>query len=187
MAATITWRVDTALSRFARIDVLINNAGIFIPKAFTEYTTEDFNALVSTTLAGFLYVSQLSVKQMLRQKSGSIVNVSTTLGDHAMAGATAAVQIMVKGSLHSVTRALAIEYAQDGIRVNTVALGVIDTPMHESDDHESLKKVEPPRPVGQNQRSSGRHLVPHRRHLHHRRNPARRRRRPRGQVVTRRA
>src|SRR5262249_35266834 len=82
-AATIA---DTAISRFGRIDVLINNAGIFIPKAFTEYTTEDFNALVSTTLAGFLYVSQLSVKQMLQQKSGSIINVSTTLVDHPVTG-----------------------------------------------------------------------------------------------------
>jgi len=71
--------MDTAVSQFGRIDVLINNAGIFIPKPFTEYTTEDFNALVSTTLAGFLYVSQLSVKQMVRQKSGSSINVSTTL------------------------------------------------------------------------------------------------------------
>ena len=135
--------VDTALSRFASVDVLINNAGIFIPKPFTEYTTEDFDALVSTTLAGFLYVSQLSVKQMLRQRSGSIVNVSTTLADHAMAGVPVAVQVMAKGSLHSVTRALALEYAKDGIRVNTVALGVIDTPMHESDSHESLKGTNP--------------------------------------------
>ncbi len=109
--------VDTAVSRFGRVDVLINNAGIFIPKAFTEYTTEDFNALVSTTLAGFLYVSQLSVKQMLRQKSGS--------------------------GLDAVTRALAIEYAKDGIRVNTVALGTIKTPMHKPETYEFLKGLHP--------------------------------------------
>jgi NAD(P)-dependent dehydrogenase (short-subunit alcohol dehydrogenase family) len=135
--------VDTAVSRFGRIDVLINNAGIFIPKAFTEYTTEDFNALVSTTLAGFLYVSQLSVKQMLRQKSGSIVNVSTTLVDQPVAGIGAAVQIMLKGGLNAVTRALAMEYAKDGIRANTVALGSIKTPMHKPESYEFLKGLHP--------------------------------------------
>src|SRR5947207_10086103 len=117
--------VDTAVSRFGRIDVLINNAGVFIPKPFTEYTTEDFNTLVSTTLAGFLYVTQLAIKQMLRQKSGIIVNVSTTLVGHAVVGVPAALQIMIKGGLDAVTSALAMEYAKDGIRVNTVALGVI--------------------------------------------------------------
>ncbi len=117
--------VNTAASRFGRVDVLINNAGIFIPKPFTEYTTEDLNALVSTTLAGFLYVSQLSVKQMLRQKTGNIVNISTTFVDQLIAGASAAVQIMTKGGLDAVTRALAIEYAKEGIRVNTVALGIL--------------------------------------------------------------
>src|SRR6266567_4455037 len=110
-AATI---VDTAVSRFGRIDVLINNAGVFIPKPFTEYTTDDFNTLVSTTLAGFLYVTQLSVKQMVRQKSGSIVNISTNLVDQPIAGVGAAVQIMLKGALNAVTRALAIEYAKEG-------------------------------------------------------------------------
>ena len=135
--------VDTAVSRFGRIDVLVNNAGIFIPKPFTEYTTEDLNALVSTTLAGFLYVSQLAVKRMLQQKSGSIVNVSTALVDQPIAGVPVAVQVMAKGSLHAVTRALAIEYAKDGIRVNTVALGVIKTPMHKPETYDSLKGLHP--------------------------------------------
>jgi NAD(P)-dependent dehydrogenase (short-subunit alcohol dehydrogenase family) len=135
--------VDTAMSRFGRIDVLINNAGIFIPKAFTEYTTEDFDALVSTTLAGFLYVSQLAVKQMLKQKSGNIINVSTTLVDQPVAGVGAAVQIMLKGALNAVTRALAIEYAKDGIRVNTIAPGAINTPMHKPETYEFLKGLHP--------------------------------------------
>ena len=140
---TATKIVDAALSRFGRVDVLVNNAGIFIPKPFTEYTTEDFNALVSTTLAGFLYVTQLSVKQMVNQKSGSIINVSTTLVNQPVVGATAAVQIMVKGGLNAVSGALAMEYAKDGIRVNTVAAGVINTPMHKPETHETLKSMHP--------------------------------------------
>jgi NAD(P)-dependent dehydrogenase (short-subunit alcohol dehydrogenase family) len=145
-AATI---VDTAVTRFGRIDVLINNAGIFIPRPFTEYTTEDFDALVSTTLAGSLYVSQLTIKQMLRQKSGSIVNVSTTLVDQPIAGVGAAVQIMLKGALNAVTRALAIEYAKEGIRINTIAPGVINTPMHKPETHDFLKGLHPVGRIGE--------------------------------------
>jgi len=145
-AATIE---ETAVSRFGRIDVLINNAGVFIPKPFTEYTTKDFNTLVSTTLAGFLYVSQLAIKQMLRQKSGSIVNVSTTLVDQPIAGVGAALQIMLKGGLNAVTRALAIEYAKEGIRVNTIALGVINTSMHKPETHDFLKGLHPVGRIGE--------------------------------------
>jgi NAD(P)-dependent dehydrogenase (short-subunit alcohol dehydrogenase family) len=141
--------VDAAVSKFGRIDVLINNAGIFIPKPFTEYTTADFDALVSTTLAGFLYVSQLAVKQMLRQKSGSIVNISTTLVDQPIAGVGAAVQIMLKGALNAVTRALAIEYAKEGIRVNTIAPGVINTPMHKPETLDFLKGLHPVGRIGE--------------------------------------
>jgi NAD(P)-dependent dehydrogenase (short-subunit alcohol dehydrogenase family) len=141
--------VETAVSKFGRIDLLINNAGVFIPKAFTDYTTEDFDTLVSTTLAGFLYVSQLAIRQMLQQKSGSIINISTTLVDQPIAGVGAAVQIMLKGALNAVTRALAIEYAKEGIRVNTIAPGVIDTPMHKPETHEFLKGLHPVGRIGE--------------------------------------
>jgi NAD(P)-dependent dehydrogenase (short-subunit alcohol dehydrogenase family) len=141
--------VEAAVDRFGRIDALVNNAGIFIPKPFTEYTTEDLNALVSTTLAGFLYVTQLAVKQMVLQKSGSIVNISTSLVDNPIAGANAAVQIMVKGGLNAVTRALALEYAQDGIRVNTVAAGQIATPMHKPETHKALGALHPLGRIGE--------------------------------------
>ncbi len=135
--------VEAAISRFGTIDVLVNNAGIFIPKPFTEYTVDDFDALVSTNLAGFFHVSQLAVKQMLKQKSGSIVNISTTLVDQPLAGVPAALQILTKGGLNAVTRALAIEYATQGIRVNTVGAGIVDTPMHKPDTHEFLKTLQP--------------------------------------------
>ncbi|HET7109160.1 MAG TPA: SDR family oxidoreductase [Candidatus Acidoferrum sp.] len=141
--------VETAVSRFGRIDTLVNNAGIFIPKPFIDYTTEEFNSLVSITLAGFLYVSQLSIKQMLKQKSGSIVNISTTLVDQPIAGVSAAVQVMVKGGLNAVTGALAMEYAKAGIRVNTVAAGVINTPMHNPDTLEFLKGLHPMGRIGE--------------------------------------
>jgi NAD(P)-dependent dehydrogenase (short-subunit alcohol dehydrogenase family) len=110
---------------------------------------EDFNALVSTILAGFFYISQSVVRQMLRQKSGHIVNISTTLVDQPIAGVPCALQLLTKGGLHAVTRALAIEYAGQGIRVNTLALGIIRTPMHKVENDDFLKSLQPAGRMGE--------------------------------------
>src|SRR5712671_773105 len=129
--ATAAKVVATALSRFKSIDALVNNAGIFFTKPFTEYTAEDFRSLVSTNLEGFLYVTQLSIKQMLAQKAGgSIVTITAALARNPIRGVPAAVPMITKGGLETVTRHLAMEYAKDGIRVNAVAPGVVYTPMH---------------------------------------------------------
>ncbi|HEX4075121.1 MAG TPA: SDR family oxidoreductase [Candidatus Acidoferrales bacterium] len=135
--------VETALGRFGTIDVLVNNAGIYRTKPFTEFTTEDFNALVSTNLLGFLYITQLAVKQMLKQKSGSVVTISASLADQPFVGEKASVAMMTKGGLNAMTRSLAIEYAKDGIRFNAVAPGVVDTPMHTNDSPEAMKTFQP--------------------------------------------
>jgi NAD(P)-dependent dehydrogenase (short-subunit alcohol dehydrogenase family) len=127
--------VEAAINNFGTIDVLVNNAGIYRTKPFTDFTTDDFNALVSTNLLGFLYMTQLSVKQMLKQKSGNIVTISASLVDQPFTGEKASVSMMTKGGLNAVTRSLAIEYAKEGIRFNAVAPGVVDTPLHnESED-----------------------------------------------------
>jgi NAD(P)-dependent dehydrogenase (short-subunit alcohol dehydrogenase family) len=142
--ATATKIVDTATSRFRSIDALINNAGIFFSKAFTDYTTEDFKVLSSTNLEGFIYVTQLAIKQMVAQKSGgSIVSITTTLAGHPIAGENASVPMITKGGIEAITRSLAMEYAKDGIRVNAVAPGVVDTPMHKNDPKELLKSLSP--------------------------------------------
>ena len=140
--------VDTAVSRFGGVDVLINNAGFLVAKPFTDYTPQDFEAMVSTTLAGFFYVSQLTIKQMVRQKSGSVINVSTAFVDQPIVG-VGAVVIMLKGALNAVTRALALEYANDGIRVNTIAPGPIDSPMHKPEAHDFLKGLHPVGRIGE--------------------------------------
>ena len=127
---------DTAIARFGRIDVLVNNAGLLVSKPFVDYTPGDFEALVSTILAGFFYISQRAAKQMVQQQSGHIVNVSTSVVDQPIAGVPCALQVLAKGGLHAVTRALAIEYAGQGIRINTVALGAIKTPMHKIEAHD---------------------------------------------------
>lgn len=135
--------VGAAIERFRTIDVLVNNAGIFRTKRFVDFTTDDFNALVSTNLLGFLYVTQLTVKQMLKQKSGNVVTISAALADQPIAGTNASVSMMTKGGLNTVTRSLAIEYAKEGIRFNAVAPGVVDTPLHMDVPKASLAASQP--------------------------------------------
>src|SRR5205823_644247 len=118
--------VETAVSRFKSIDVLVNNAGIFFTKPFTDYTAADFKSLVSTNLVGFLYVSQLIIKQMLAQKTGgSIVTITAALPRNPIRGVTASVPMITKVGLETITQHLAMEYAKDGIRVNAVAPGTV--------------------------------------------------------------
>jgi NAD(P)-dependent dehydrogenase (short-subunit alcohol dehydrogenase family) len=143
-AATALRIAETAVERFGSIDVLVNNAGIFFTKPFTDYTAEDFRSLVSTNLEGFLYVTQLAIKRMLAQKSGgSIVTVTASLVDNPIAGVRATVPMITKGGLNAVTRSLAMEYAKDGIRVNAVAPGVVDTPLHKNNPQDFLKTLSP--------------------------------------------
>ena len=142
--ATAAKVVETALSRFRSIDVLVNNAGIFFSKPFTDYTAEDFQALVSTNLEGFLYLTQLAVKQMLAQKTGgSIVTITAALAANPIVGAEASVPMITKGGLNTITKHLAIEYAKDGIRFNAVAPGVVDTPLHKNDPKDILQSLNP--------------------------------------------
>jgi NAD(P)-dependent dehydrogenase (short-subunit alcohol dehydrogenase family) len=140
---TASRTVEAATTRFGTIDVLVNNAGIFRTRPFTEFTTDDFNALVSTNLLGFLYITQFTVKQMLKQKSGNVVNISAALVDQPVAGENASVSVMTKGGLNAVTRSLAIEYAKDGIRFNAVAPGVVDSPMHKDEPKDLLRTFQP--------------------------------------------
>ena len=140
---TASRAAEAAIEQFRTIDVLVNNAGIFRTKRFTDFTTEDLNALVSTNLFGFLYITQLAVKQMLKQKSGCVVNITAALVDQPVAGENASVSMMTKGGLNAVTRSLAIEYAKAGIRFNAVAPGVVDSPLHEGDSKEALKTFQP--------------------------------------------
>lgn len=132
-----------AVQRFGGVDVLINNAGIFVPKPFIDYTPEDFHRVVSTNLAGFFYVSQEAVRNMAARGGGQIITISTTLAQQPVAGVNAALTNLTKGGLNSVTRGLAMEYAAAGIRVNAIAPGIVDTPMHKPEDHEFLKHLHP--------------------------------------------
>jgi len=140
---TATKTVEVAIQHFKTIDVLVANAGIFRTKPFTEFTTEDFQALVSTNLLGFVYIAQLSVKQMLKQKSGNVVSITAALADQPISGINASLSMITKGGLNTVIRSLAIEYAKEGIRFNAVAPGVVETPLHEDGDKDVLRSLQP--------------------------------------------
>jgi NAD(P)-dependent dehydrogenase (short-subunit alcohol dehydrogenase family) len=135
---------ELAIKKFGSIDALVANAGIFLVKPFTEYSAEDFRALVSTNLAGFIYIAQHAVKQMQAQKSGgSIVSISAALADNPIAGVPASVPMITKGGLNAVIASLALEYAKEHIRFNAVAPGIVDTPLHAGTPKESLKSASP--------------------------------------------
>ncbi len=135
---------ELAIKKFGSIDAVVANAGIFLVKPFTEYTPDDFCALVSTNLTGFIYITQLAVKQMQLQKSGgSVVSISAALVDNPIAGLTASVSMITKGGLNAITRSLAMEYAKEHIRFNAVAPGVVDSPLHADDSPDSLKTLNP--------------------------------------------
>jgi NAD(P)-dependent dehydrogenase (short-subunit alcohol dehydrogenase family) len=143
-AATAAKVADVAKNTFGSIDALVNNAGIYFSKPFTDYTIDDLRSLVSVNIEGFLFISQLAIKQMLTQNTGgSIVNITTSLVENPIAGVNSAVPMITKGGLEAVTRSLAMEYAKQGIRVNAVAPGIVDTPMHKGDPKEVLKTLQP--------------------------------------------
>jgi NAD(P)-dependent dehydrogenase (short-subunit alcohol dehydrogenase family) len=143
-ASTAKKVAETAVERFGGIDTLVNNAGIFFTKPFPEYTTEDIGKLFSTNLYGFVYLSQLVVAQMLKQKKGgSVVSITASLADHPIAGVTASVPMITKGGIESISKNLAMEYAQEGIRFNSVAPGVVDTPLHHDHPKDLLRTRSP--------------------------------------------
>jgi NAD(P)-dependent dehydrogenase (short-subunit alcohol dehydrogenase family) len=135
--------VDAAVERFGRVDTVVNNAGIFIAKPFTDYTNEDYDAVTGVNLRGFFEVSRAAVAAMLRNGGGHVVNISTSLVDHANSAVPSALASLTKGGLNAVTKSLAIEYAGRGIRSNAVALGVIRTPMHDPSSYDALAKLHP--------------------------------------------
>ena len=141
--------VQTAIEQFGRVDTLVNNAGIFIAKPFVDYTAEEYARALSVNLAGFFHVTQHAARQMLKQGRGHIVQITTTLAEQPIQGVDAALAALTKGGLNSVTRSLAIEYAGKGIRVNAVAPGIINTPMHQAESHEFLAGLHPLKRLGE--------------------------------------
>jgi NAD(P)-dependent dehydrogenase (short-subunit alcohol dehydrogenase family) len=140
--------VATALEEFGRIDTLVNNAGVFVAKPFTDYTQEDYDNVLQVNLGGFFHITQKAIAQMLEQGAGHVVNVTTTLVEYANSNVPSALASLTKGGLSSVTKSLAIEYASRGIRVNAVSPGIIETPMHSEESHEALAGLHPVGRIG---------------------------------------
>ncbi len=135
--------VSGAIGRFGRVDTLVNNAGIFIAKPFTDYTDEDYARMLSTNLNGFFHITQRAAREMLKQGAGHIVQITTSLVDHASSSVPSVLASLTKGGLSAATRSLAIEFAKKGVRVNAVSPGVIKTPMHKPETHEFLANLHP--------------------------------------------
>ena len=141
--------VEETLDRFGRIDTLVNNAGVFIAKPFTDYTPDDFAVTTAVNLAGFFHITQRAIGQMVTQGGGHVVSMTTSLVDHASSRSPAALTSLTKGGLAAVTRALATEYASRGVRVNAVAAGVIQTPAHDPASYEGMASLHPIGRIGQ--------------------------------------
>ena len=146
--STATRAVDAARTTFGALDLLVNNAGNFIAKPFTDYTTGDYATLVATNLAGFFHMTQHALRAMTAGRGGHIVNIGTSLAAQPVAGVPSALPILIKGGIEAATRSIAIEYAAQGIRMNTIAAGFIDTPMHPKENHGFLQGLSPAHRMG---------------------------------------
>jgi NAD(P)-dependent dehydrogenase (short-subunit alcohol dehydrogenase family) len=142
--ATAEKIIGGALDRFGRVDTLVNNAGVFIAKPFTDYTAADYATIVAVNLTGFFWLTQRAIAEMVRRSGGHVVNISASLAEAADSSAPAALTALTKGGLVAATRSLAVEYAACGIRVNAVSLGVIQTPVHPAESYEHLGSQLPP-------------------------------------------
>jgi NAD(P)-dependent dehydrogenase (short-subunit alcohol dehydrogenase family) len=142
--ATAERVTQAAISSFGSIDYLVNNAGIYVSKPFTDYNNEDLRGLLSTNIDGFVFITQFAIRQMLKQGAGgSVTTITAALADNPIAGAQSSIPMITKGGLNAVTLSLANEYAKDHIRFNAVAPGVVDTPVHKDHPRDFLKTLSP--------------------------------------------
>ena len=135
--------MEAVIQHFGRIDLLVNNAGIYIPKAFTDYTEEDYNRVMNVNVASFFFMTQQVIPQMKKQNSGHVLSLSAVVADQPSAAAPALLAVLSKSPLPAASKALALEYAANNIRFNTVSPGIINTPMHANANHEALAKFHP--------------------------------------------